>query len=234
MAEIGCNIDHPALFCYTGLVAQPTRPGGVFRVGHAGLVAIGEERVTGTVSDAELVAQAKDDATAFGALYERYVDQIYNYVYYRVGNHQDAEDLTARTFFRALRHIGNYEDRGAPVSAWFYRIAHNLVANWHRDQGRHPVVSLEAAPLYDFPDSPEVVAETHEEQERLLQVIRRLPDDRQQLLVLKFAGRMSNAEIGGVMQRTEGAIKSLYHRTLLALRHEFTELEEGQKERELG
>ena len=100
--------------------------------------------MTSTVSDAELVAQAKEDSVAFGALYERYVNQIYNYIYYRVGNHHDAEDLTARTFFRALRHVGNYEDRGAPVSAWFYRIAHNLVANWHRDQGRHPVVSLDA------------------------------------------------------------------------------------------
>lgn len=230
----GIDVDHQAQFCYTGLVAQPTRPGGVSRVGHAGLVAIWEVRVTGTVSDAELVAQAKDDPTAFGELYERYVNQIYNYVYYRVGNHQDAEDLTARTFFRALKHIGNYEDRGAPVSAWFYRIAHNLVANWHRDQGRHPVVTLEAAPVDDYPDSPETVAEIHEERERLLVVVHRLPTDRQQLLMLKFAGRMSNAEIGVVMQRTEGAIKSLYHRTLLALRHEYAELEEMQKGRMVG
>ncbi len=186
--------------------------------------------MTSTVSDAELVAQAKEDSTAFGALYERYVNQIYNYIYYRVGNHQDAEDLTARTFFRALKHIGNYEDRGAPVSAWFYRIAHNLVANWHRDQGRHPIVSLEAAPLDDLPDSPEMAAVNNEEQERLLDVVRRLPTDRQQLLVLKFAGRMSNAEIGTVMERTEGAIKSLYHRTLIALRQEFAQLENSRNE----
>lgn len=186
--------------------------------------------MTSTVSDAELVAQAKEDSTAFGALYERYVNQIYNYIYYRVGNHQDAEDLTARTFFRALKHIGNYEDRGAPVSAWFYRIAHNLVANWHRDQGRHPIVSLEAAPLDDLPDSPEMAAVNNEERERLLNVVRRLPTDRQQLLVLKFAGRMSNAEIGTVMERTEGAIKSLYHRTLIALRQEFSQLENSRNE----
>jgi RNA polymerase sigma-70 factor (ECF subfamily) len=184
---------------------------------------MGEERVASAVKDAELVAQAKEDPVAFGALYERYVNQIYNYVYYRVGNHQDAEDLTSRTFFRALKHIRNYEDRGAPVSAWFYRIAHNLVANWHRDQGRHPVVALEAAPMNDLPDSPEVVAAVNEEQERLLSVVRGLPADRQRLLVLKFAGRMSNAEIGVIMERTEGAIKSLYHRTLLALRQEFVQ-----------
>lgn len=179
--------------------------------------------MTSTSSDAELVAQAKEDSGAFGTLYERYVNQIYTYIYYRVGNHQDAEDLTARTFFRAMNHIGNYEDRGAPVSAWFYRIAHNLVANWHRDQGRHPVVSLEAAPQENHPDSPEAVAVTNEERDQLLNVVRRLPDERQRLLVLKFAGRMSNAEIGAVMERTEGAIKSLYHRTLIALRQELAQ-----------
>ena len=181
-----------------------------------------------TVTDTELVAEAKVDPIAFGALYERYVNQIYNYIYYRVGNHQDAEDLVARTFFRALQHIGNYEDRGAPVSAWFYRIAHNLVANWHRDQGRHPVVSLAATPLDNFPDSPETVAEINEERNRLLSVVHRLPADRQELLVLKFTGHMSNAEIGAIMERTEGAIKSLYHRTLIALRQEFAQLEESR------
>jgi RNA polymerase sigma-70 factor (ECF subfamily) len=211
-------------------LAQPTRPDGVFKIEHRGLVTLGEEHVTSTVSDTQLVQEAKEDPAAFGTLYERYVKQIYNYVYYRVGNHQDAEDLTSRTFFRALRHIENYEDRGAPVSAWFYRIAHNLVANWHRDHGRHPVVALEAAPMSDWPESPEMVAVENEEQERLLSVVRGLPADRQRLLVLKFAGRMSNAEIGLIMERTEGAIKSLYHRTLIALRQEFANEQEPLKE----
>lgn len=187
--------------------------------------------MTTQASDTELIAQAKQDPAAFGALYERYVNKIYNYVYYRVGNHHDAEDLTARTFFRALRHVGNYEDRGAPVSAWFYRIAHNLVANWHRDQGRRPVVSLEAVPLTDSPDPPEAVAMVREEQKQLLNAIKRLPDDRQQLLILKYTERLSNAEIGAIMKRTEGAIKSLYHRTLTALRQELSKEEERQEER---
>ena len=184
----------------------------------------------GEASDTELIALAKEDPTAFGVLYERYVGKVYNYTYYRVGNHHDAEDLTERTFFRALKHIGNYEDRGAPVSAWFYRIAHNLVANWHRDQGRRPVVSLEAVSLSDSPNPPEAMAMVNEERERLLNVIRRLPADRQQLLVLKFVERMSNAEIGALMERTEGAIKSLYHRTLTALREELNQQKDRRTE----
>lgn len=187
--------------------------------------------MTSTASDAELVAQAKEDPVAFGLLYERYVGKIYNYVYYRVGNHQSAEDLTSRTFSRALKHIGNYEDRGAPVSAWFYRIAHNLVANWHRDQGRHPLVSLEAVPRSESTNLPEVAVLANEEHERLIDVVRRLPADRQRLLVLKFTECMSNAEIGAIMERTEGAIKSLYHRTLIALRQELAQRGEYGEER---
>ena len=169
--------------------------------------------------DAQLVEWAKDDSLAFGELYERYVKKIYNYVYYRTGNHYDAEDLTSRVFFRALGHIGNYTDRGVPFSAWLYRIAHNLIANWHRDRGRQRVLPLDDYLTSDgHIDSPESVTESLEERERLLLSIHELPAERQELLILKFVERMSNAEIGKIMDRTEGAIKSLYHRTLLSLR----------------
>jgi RNA polymerase sigma-70 factor (ECF subfamily) len=168
-----------------------------------------------------LVARAGSDADAFGLLYERHVRRIYNYIFYRTGNHHDAEDLTARVFQRALRHVGKFEDKGVPFSAWLYRIAHNLVANWHRDRSRRPTVPLEdnllpagAGPL------PEAVAVASEEQRLLIEAVRRLPGDRQQLLILKFVERLSNAEIGLIMGRTEGAIKSLYHRTLNTLRDE--------------
>jgi RNA polymerase sigma-70 factor, ECF subfamily len=198
---------------------------------HAGLAIKYNNRgasVTSAVSEKELIAQAKEDPNAFGVLYERYVKKIYNYVYYRVGNHQDAEDLTARTFFRAMKHIRNYKDRGVPLSAWFYRIAHNLVANWHRDRGRHPVVSLEDVSLNKSPDPPEKITVTNEEQARLLDAIRQLPSDRQQLLLLKFVEHLPNAEIGQIMERTEGAIKSLYHRTLVALRQDLAPPEEKE------
>ncbi len=179
--------------------------------------------------DAALVARAKREPEAFGLLYERYVKKIYNYVYYRTGNEHDAEDLTARVFVRAMAHLPGYDDRGLPFSAWLYRIAHNLLANWHRDQGRRKVFPLDQAAAYDWhtlrSEAPEAVAESREERERLLQAIRRLPDERQQLLILKFVERLSNAQIGVIMQRSEGAVKSLYHRTLLALRGELARAE---------
>ena len=171
------------------------------------------------LSDADLVILAKDSKEAFGVLYERYVEKIYKYIYYRTGNHQDAEDLAAGVFFRAMGHIGDYTDRGVPFQAWLYRIAHNLVANWHRDRGRRKIIPLEefvnSGLSFDAPDS---ATEDKEERAHLLAAIGRLPDERQQLLYLKFVAGLSNAEVGEILDRTEGAIKSLYHRTLLALR----------------
>jgi RNA polymerase sigma-70 factor (ECF subfamily) len=178
--------------------------------------------------EAELVALAKSDGASFGRLYELHVRRIYNYVYYRTGNHQDAQDLTARVFFKALEHIGRYQDRGAPFSAWLYRIAHNVVANWHRSNRRSETVALEeVVGTLALGHDPHKVVEQSEAQDRLLRAIRLLPADRQQLLILKFVSRYSNYQIGDVMGRSEGAVKSLYHRTLLSLRRELSrELEE--------
>lgn len=171
------------------------------------------------MDEAQLIEQAKTDPEAFGQLYELYVEKIYNYIYYRLGNHHDAEDLTAKVFYRALNHIGRYNSRGVPFAAWLYRIAHNLVVNWHRDHSRRQMVGLEDLDLSgDGQESPQLAAERADERELLLTAIQRLPRERQELLVMKFVERMSNAEIGQVLGRSEGAIKSLYHRTLVSLK----------------
>lgn len=175
------------------------------------------------LEETELIERAKSDPEAFGELYERYHKRIYNYVYYRTGNAADAEDLTARIFVRAMDHIGTYEDKGLPFSAWLYRIAHNLVANFHRDRSRRRIIALDDIAQWQVSEEdPEFAAQLTEDRALLLDAIQRLPADRQELLVLKFVDRLPNAEIGEVMGRSEGAIKSLYHRTLLTLREELT------------
>jgi RNA polymerase sigma-70 factor (ECF subfamily) len=166
-----------------------------------------------------LLLASQGDRDAFGQLYERYLERIFNYVYYRTGNTHDAEDLTARVFQRAMKHIHNYTDRGVPFSAWLYRIAHNLVANWHRDRSRRQEIPINDLPVLPAKgDQPETTLVRTEQQEALLRLIRKLPPERQHLLILKFVENLSNAEIGQIMGRSEGAIKSLYHRTLLSLR----------------
>jgi RNA polymerase sigma-70 factor (ECF subfamily) len=165
-----------------------------------------------------LIGKAKYDRQAFGDLYERYLRKIYTYLYYRTGNHADAEDLTSKVFQKAFVHLPGYEHQGLPFSAWLYRIAHNIVANWYRDQSRRKVVGLDEAVNRSGADDPGSSAEKAAEHEALLGLIRRLPEEKQQVIILKFAEGLSNAEIGEILGRSEGAVKSLYHRTLLQLR----------------
>ncbi len=182
--------------------------------------------MTDAVSDARLVEQAKADPAVFGQLYERYVERIYSYIYYRTGNQHDAEDLTAKVFYQAMRHLPRFVQRGLPFSSWLYRIAHNVVANWYRDRSRRRTVSLDglAAPGHLLDDG--LLQRVAQDERRLVlaEAIRRLPAERQELLILKFVEQLPNAQIGQIMGRSEGAIKSLYHRTLLALREDLSKL----------
>jgi len=173
--------------------------------------------------ESALIERAKTDSEAFGELYERHFDRIYNYVYYRTGNIHDAEDLTAKVFFRALQHIGNYKDQGGPFSAWLYSIARNLLANWYRDNSKRTMIPIDSMAQIQMADGPEFESEIVENREALLAAIRRLPEDRQDLLVLKYVNEESNVEIGRILGRSEGAIKSLYHRTLLSLKNDLME-----------
>jgi RNA polymerase sigma-70 factor (ECF subfamily) len=121
-----------------------------------------------------------------------------------------------------MRHIPNYKYRGLPFSAWLYRIAHNLVANWHRDSSRRKEIPLEDTIVEkNHVGYPEQELVHLEERDNLLRLLRSLPPERQQLIILKFVEQSSNAEIGKIMGKTEGAVKSLYHRTLLSLRDEY-------------
>ena len=167
-----------------------------------------------------LINAAKTDPQAFGLLYERYVDRIYNYIYFRVGSVTDAEDLTAKVFFKALRNIGSYRHMGLPFSAWLYRIAHNLVANYHRDRSKTQEISIENLVVEDTSriSAPEHLLEIQQENSYLMGLINDLSPQKRELIILKYVHKLSNEEIGQIFGKTEGAIKSLYHRTLVELK----------------
>ncbi|HNT74678.1 MAG TPA: sigma-70 family RNA polymerase sigma factor [Anaerolineae bacterium] len=186
---------------------------------------VGGDGVEQRQGEHALIERAKRDAEAFGDLYRRYVARIYSYQYRHTGNAVEAEDLTSRTFYRALRSLHSYRDTGGSFQAWLFRIAHNLLVNWYRDEGRRRVVSLEVAPgdVHTphggrLRDEPHETVIHSERQAWLSQLLNTLPEERKTLLILKFVEKMSNEEIANVLGRTEGAIKSLYHRTLSGLR----------------
>jgi RNA polymerase sigma-70 factor (ECF subfamily) len=167
-------------------------------------------------AERKLVEAARSNPVAFGALYERYVDAIYGYVFSRVGDRTLAEDIVSETFHRALENIRGFEWRGIPFSAWLYRIASNAIAARFR---REPVTvgddNLEQ--VLEPEPGPESVVTTLEWKADMLAAVRALPDDQQQVILLRFGQDLRNKEIARIMQRSEGAVKALLHRALTAL-----------------
>ncbi len=179
-----------------------------------------EEKKEKLTEEEILINKSRTDPDAFGLLYERYVDKIFNYVYFRVGSTDDAQDLTAKVFFKALNSISSYRHMGLPFSAWLYRIAHNLVANYHRDRSKMVEISIENLTITDTSkaSAPESQLSKQQDNAYLLKLINDLSPQKKELIILKFVQRLSNEEIGQIFGKTEGAIKSLYHRTLLELK----------------
>lgn len=182
--------------------------------------AAGERDVSEIELEGALVAAAKRDPREFGALYERYVDRIYRYAYRRVGTHHEAEDITAQTFQQALQALPDYEWRGLPFGAWLFRIAGNIINRRGRTSGREvPVEDVTVFSGYEeMDDDPADQVWRSEQAETLAGMISKLPPDQQRVLVLKFSHGLKNREIGDLMGRSEGAIKQLVHRALVALR----------------
>jgi RNA polymerase sigma-70 factor (ECF subfamily) len=168
------------------------------------------------------VASETDKAqldSAFSELYRAHVRDVYSYSYYRCGNHHDAEDLTEQTFLNAYRHFerAQRESNGRPLRPWLIRIAHNLAANYFRDRSRRPQTNLEdAGVLAELHETAELV-EGRDELQHVLAGVSRLPDDRREALIMRFALGMDNKEIAGAMGKTEGATKVLLHRAIRQL-----------------
>jgi RNA polymerase sigma-70 factor (ECF subfamily) len=167
-----------------------------------------------------LVLRAKTgDADAFGMLYDRYLDLVYRYVYFRVGSHALAEDLTSETFLRALRGIADFTWQGRDFGAWLVTIARNLVAD-HFKSGRYRLeVSTPEVldtPL-DGPHIPENAVVANMINERVLRAVRELGPEQQECVVLRFLHGMSLAETALIMGKKSGAIKALQFRATRAL-----------------
>jgi RNA polymerase sigma-70 factor, ECF subfamily len=164
--------------------------------------------------DAGDVAAAQRDRAAFAALYRRYVERVYGYCFYILGDHHDAEDATERAFLSALGAIDRFSDRGATFRAWLFRIAHNEVANALRRRRRHRTTTLDTAADPVAPGDPWTAVEAADERRLVREAISRLPGDRRQVLVLRFVDGLSSREVASVLGRSEGAVRVLQHRAL--------------------
>ena len=165
-------------------------------------------------SDLDDVRAAQRERAAFAVLYRRYVDRVYGYAFYLLGDHHDAEDATERTFLAALGSIDGFRDTGASFRSWLFRIAHNQVANAlrSRSRSRNDPLDLVAEPA--APHDPAAVVTAADDARRVRAALATLADDRRQVLVLRFVDGLSAREIAVVLERSEGAVRVLQHRAL--------------------
>ena len=169
--------------------------------------------------DASLAARASaGDAEAFGALYDRYVDAVYRYVYYRVRNEAEAEDVTSDVFFKALRAMPRYQPR-QPLLAWLYRIARNsLIDRLRRQRPQVPFEDALRHPGADQVVDPDAGLERLSDSIALRAALTRLTPLQQDVIILRYVEGLETKEIGRIVGRRDGTVRGIEFRALAALR----------------
>ncbi len=165
-----------------------------------------------------LIEKAKNfDSDAWAQIYQLYHPKIYAYLYHRLEDTYAAEDIAADVFLRACEKIRSYRYRGTPLLAWLYRIARNKMVDHLRYQAKmnkHPLIEEALA----HSSTKQEAAEGTLAQDELKRVLRNLTEDQRQVILLKYFSDLSNAEVAGIIGKSEGAVKALQHRALASLK----------------
>ena len=169
---------------------------------------------------------AEGDLEAFGELYSIYVERMHRYVFYQVKNRAMAEDITEEVFIKAWKAIGSCKGKEQTFSAWLYRIAHNEAIDNLRKIGRRQFVDIETLDIVDDsgPEYEEIL-----DRQQVLGLMDGLPENQQQVLILKFIEGLANNEIGRIMSRSQGAVRILQMRGLSTLREKLKIEQQGNE-----
>ncbi|MEA3253545.1 MAG: sigma-70 family RNA polymerase sigma factor [Chloroflexota bacterium] len=167
----------------------------------------------------DVVSRAiKGDGAAFTQLYEEYFDKIYRYIYLRLGDREQSEDLAQEVFVRALEAIGSYKWRDLPFASWLFRIAHNKVIDYLRKEGKVEKVAWEDNMASTDEPGPVRVAERRFEVEELKDNIKKLPPAAREVISLRFAAELSTGEVAEALGKSTGTVKALQYNGIVALR----------------
>lgn len=168
--------------------------------------------------EVQLVEKAiAGDAESFGQLYDKYIDKVYRHLYYRMGNAAEAEDLTAQVFLKAWNAMGRYRPMGRPFGVWLVSIGHNLLIDHYRARKESATLDDVILPAGDSAD-PVLLAEKSFASASLRQAIRQLKKDQQAVVVMRYIDGLEYSEIAQALGKSEGAVRVILHRSLLALR----------------
>ncbi len=165
-----------------------------------------------------LVERARQgDEKAFAELYEAHFDRIYRYVAVKIGDKMEAEDMTQQVFLNAIHSISSFKWKGTPFAAWLFRIAHNQVVDYVRRKKKQPATLFDES-LVSSDSNPQLIVEHSLNIEQMLLATRVLTEVQREVISLRFAAGLSIAEAAEIMGKSQGAIKSLQHSAIIALR----------------
>lgn len=183
------------------------------------------------MQDEESIARGlqKRDPEAWAGIYEEYFPRVYRYIALRVGDKTEAEDLAEQVFLKALEAISSFKWRGAPVSAWLFRIAHNQVIDYRRTTKTKLHLPLDESLVSNDVD-PVLESERNLDINQVVQAVGQLTQAQRDVIELRFAGELSTAEVAKVLGKSQGAVKVLQHSALVALRRRLSSGRNNEKE----
>jgi len=151
------------------------------------------------------------------SLYEEYYDKIAHYAYVRIGHRTEAEDIAEEVFLKALESLKSYQERGIPMQAWLFKIAHNMVVDYLRKAAKRKTVPIDTVPVAAEAD-PVAAAEKNMELERVATAMEQLTTEQREVLRLRFFGGLTSKEAGGILNKSDGAVREMQRAAVEKLR----------------
>lgn len=152
------------------------------------------------------------------SLYEEYYDKIARYAFVRIGNKAEAEDIAGEVFLKALKSLKSYKERGIPMQAWLFRIAHNLVVDYFRKYEKHMTVPIDEMQI-ESEINPAATAERNLEIERVKKAMVQLTNEQQEVIRLRFFGELTSKEAGQLLNKSHGAVREMQRAAVEKLRN---------------
>ena len=168
------------------------------------------------------VETTKDNEARLASLYDECYDKIARYAYVRIGDKTEAESIAGEVFLKALESLKTYQERGVPMQAWLFKIAHNLVVDHLRKVTRRKTVPIETAEIMDEAD-PEATAEMNIELERVTMAMQGLTEEQREVVILRFFGGLTSREVGSLLNKSNGAVREMQRAALEKLRQMLSE-----------
>jgi len=163
------------------------------------------------------IDERRDRENRLASLYDEYFDKIAHYIYVRLGDRKEAEDLAGEVFVKALESLKSYKERGIPMQAWLFKIAHNLVVDHLRKATKRKTVPIETVQI-ETGEDPVAVTEKSIEIERVNEAMQKLTPEQREVVRLRFFGGLSSKEVGAILRKSDGAVREMQRAAIEKLR----------------